>query len=376
MMSGGGHEIHYEGGRSPAYWESLAMDLRQHPEMPAVKRPIVILGAGAVVRYAHLPAYRMSGFEVSAIFDVKREAAEGLAREFGIPRVAATLREAVETAPAGAVFDIATPAAAVLETLQALPSGASVLVQKPMGEEIVQARAIREVCRARSLKMSVNFQLRTAPYSLAARDLIDRGSIGEILEVDVKVHVHTPWALWYFLELAPRMEIVYHSIHYLDFIRCLMGDPTSVKATTLKHPASPKLHSSRSAMLLNYDESRRAQVVTYHAHDYGPRHQVSQVRIEGTEGAITFQMGLNMNYPAGEKDFFEYALNDDRRWVSVPLEGSWFPHAFRGPMAAAMRWAGDDEAIPETYFEDAYKTMALVEACYRDAELPGTPVLD
>jgi predicted dehydrogenase len=352
------------------------MHLRQHPDPPAVKRPIVIIGSGAVVRYAHLPAYRMSGFEVASIFDVKREASESLAREFGIPRVAGTLQEAVTSAPTDAVFDVATPAAAVLETLQALPAGASVLVQKPMGEEISQARAIREVCRAKKLKLSVNFQLRTAPYSLAARDLIDQGLIGDILEVDVKVHVHTPWALWYFLELAPRMEIVYHSIHYLDFIRCLIGDPRTVKANTLKHPASPKLHSSRSAMLLDYGPDRRAQVVTYHAHDYGPRHQVSQVRIEGTKGAVTFQMGLNMNYPAGEKDFFEYALNTDRRWIPVPLEGSWFPHAFRGPMSAAMKWAGDDSAIPETNFEDAYKTMALVEACYRDSELPGTPVLD
>lgn len=351
------------------------MFLRQHPEPPIEKRPIVEIGAGAIVKHAHLPAYRMAGFEVASIFDVRPESAQALASEFGIPQVCADLGESVSTAPEGAVFDIATPAVAILETLRALPDGSAVLVQKPMGEEIGQARAIRDICREKGLKMAVNFQLRSAPYSLAARHLIAQGAIGDILEVDAKVHVHMPWALWYFLELAPRMEIVYHSIHYLDFIRCLLGDPRSVKANTLKHPASPKLHSSRSAMLLDYGPDVRAQVVTYHAHDYGPKHQLSQFVIEGTKGSIVFQMGLNMNYPEGSEDFLDFAIGGSS-WERIPLEGSWFPHAFRGPMTAVMNWAADDGCVPETNFEDAYRTMALVEACYLDAEKPGTPLPD
>src|SRR5690349_9333631 len=101
----------------------------------------------------------MAGFEVASIFDVRRESAEELAAEFVIPRVCSSLAESVATAPQGAVFDIATPAVAILETLEALPDGAAVLVQKPMGEEIGQARAIRDLCRAKRLKMAVNFQL-------------------------------------------------------------------------------------------------------------------------------------------------------------------------------------------------------------------------
>lgn len=351
------------------------MNLKQHPDSPVNKRPIVSIGAGAIVKHAHLPAYAMAGFEVASIFDIRGDSARELAEEFGIPRICETLEESVETAPPGAVFDIATPAVAILETLRALPDGAGVLIQKPMGEELGQARAIRDLCRVKSLKAAVNFQLRSAPYSLAARDLITKGAIGDILEVDVKVHVHMPWALWYFLELAPRMEIVYHSIHYLDFVRCLLGDPCSVKANTLKHPASPKLHSSRSAVLLDYGPDVRAQVVTYHAHDYGPEHQQSQVVIEGTKGAIVFQMGLNMNYPAGAEDYLDFAI-EGRPWERLPLEGSWFPHAFRGPMSAVMNWTSDDALVPETNFEDAYRTMALVEACYLDAERPGTGLPD
>ncbi|MEQ1935541.1 MAG: Gfo/Idh/MocA family oxidoreductase [Fimbriimonadaceae bacterium] len=239
-----------------------------------------------------------------------------------------------------------------------------------MGENLAQADAIVEICKAKGLRMAVNFQLRSAPYSLVARDIIDQGLIGEILEVEAAVCVHTPWAMWDFLEKAPRMEIVYHSIHYLDFIRCLLGNPVSVKANTLKHDASPKLHSSRSAMILDYGSRCRATVNTYHAHDYGPKHQRSEFRIEGTRGVIKFQMGLNMAYPKGERDWFEFCLAGGE-WQTVELEGSWFPHAFRGPMAAMMIWA-ESAIMPETNYLDALQTMWVVEACYTDAKRPGT----
>ena len=52
-------------------------------ELPRVPRPIVILGAGGIVRDAHLPAYRKAGFVVSAICDVNQDRARALAeRDF------------------------------------------------------------------------------------------------------------------------------------------------------------------------------------------------------------------------------------------------------------------------------------------------------
>jgi hypothetical protein len=57
--------------------------------MPATKRPIAIIGAGGIVRAAHLPAYRKAGFNVIGILDVLPEKATALAAEFGIPQVLA-----------------------------------------------------------------------------------------------------------------------------------------------------------------------------------------------------------------------------------------------------------------------------------------------
>jgi predicted dehydrogenase len=144
---------------------------------------------------------------VASIFDLNQERARSLAQTFAIPAVPESLGEAVSNAPPDAVFDIATPAAALLDILRQLPDGGGVLMQKPMGETLAEARQIRELCRAKKLKAAVNLQLRYGPAVRAARNLIEDGTIGQLHDMEVRVTVYTPWHLWTFLEAISRVEI-------------------------------------------------------------------------------------------------------------------------------------------------------------------------
>lgn len=351
--------------------------------LPRSPRPIVLIGAGGIVRDAHLPAYRLAGFTVAAIHDLDFDRARRLAADFGIPTVSPTLAAAVAGAPAGAVFDIAVPASALPGVLSALPDGAPVLIQKPFGENLAQARELLALCRLKKLRAAVNFQLRYAPAVLAARELIAAGAIGELHDIDVRVTVHMPWHLWTFLEQSARVEILYHSIHYLDLIRSFAGEPDGIYAKTLKSPLAPRLHSTRTAMILDYGERVRATVTTNHGHDFGLRHQESYIKWEGTHGAIKTQLGLLMDYPRGVRDYLEVCSFDSdsavagspaREWREEPLAGSWFPHAFIGTMAEVMRHADDADDVPPTHVEDAARTMALVEAAYESSARGATPI--
>ncbi len=143
--------------------------LQTTPPMPRKAAPIVSIGAGGIVNDAHLPAYRKAGFLVAGIYDLDGEKARRCAQAFGIPRVYESLDDAVKLAPQGAVFDVATPAAAILDILPRLPAGAGVLIQKPLGDDLAAARAICKLCQDKGLKAAVNFQLRYAPFVLAAR---------------------------------------------------------------------------------------------------------------------------------------------------------------------------------------------------------------
>ncbi len=348
--------------------------LLQQTALPAAPRPIVCLGAGGIVKTAHLPAYRIAGFSVVSIFDLVPEKARALADAFHIPRVCSTLSEAIASAPPGAVFDLAVPAPAILASLQVLPRGAAVLIQKPLGETIAEAREIVALCAERQLTAAVNFQLRYAPNILAARSLITQGAIGELHDLEVRVTVFTPWQLWTFLERAPRVEILYHSIHYVDLIRSFFGEPQGVQAKTTRHPATPNLAATRTQLMLDYGDVRRAGIATNHGHDFGRAHQESYVKWEGTRGAIKAGLGVLLNYPAGEPDTLEYCSRDASgppAWVSVPLEGAWFPHAFIGPMADVMRFANGEIAELPTRVADAFNTMAVVEAAYQSSASGG-----
>lgn len=350
----------------------------QRPDLPRAPRPIVVLGAGGIVHDAHLPAYRLAGFPVAGLYDRVEERARKLAAEFGVPRVYATLAEAVAAAPADAVFDVAVPAAAQPELLAALPDGAAVLVQKPLGEDLAQARALLDLCRRKRLRAATNFQLRYAPSIIAARDLLAAGVIGELHDLEVRVTVYMPWQLWTFLEGLPRVEILYHSVHYVDLIRSFLGEPRGVYCKTLRHPLTQKLASTRTTMALDYGDLLRATITTNHGHVFGPRHQESYVKWEGTRGAIKARLGLLLDYPKGEPDTLEVCtLDRDGRpgpWEAIPIEGSWYPHAFIGTMASVMRCAaGETDTIP-TAVEDAARTMAVVEAAYASSAAGATPI--
>lgn len=343
--------------------------VRQSWPRPSAPRPIVIIGAGGIVTDAHLPAYRLAGFPVAGVYDLDAGRAQQVAEKWDTSAFA-TLDQAIATR--GAVYDLALPPGAHLDVLPKLPDGAAVLLQKPMGRDLAEATAILAICRKKSLKAAVNFQLRFSPMFLAVADAIERGWLGDILDVEVHLNLVTPWQLFPFLKGMPRVEIAVHSIHYLDTIRALLGNPTGIHARTLGHP-STDLAQTRTSALLDYGRSRRVTLSINHNHDFGRKFQDASFRVEGDKGAAMVKLGLLLNYPEGEPDEL-WITRRGEGWTEVPLSGKWFPHAFIGTMSNVQRFAaGEDERLV-TGVEDSWHTMALVEAAFESAALPATPV--
>lgn len=348
--------------------------LRQAWPSPARPQPIVLIGAGGIAQNAHLPAYREAGLPVLGLFDVVVDVAHQVAAKHGVERVYASLAEAA--AEPGVVFDVAVPAGAVLGVLQALPVGSAVLIQKPLGRDLAEARRIVACCEERRLTAAVNFQLRFSPNMLALADALERSLLGQVRDVEVRVNVLTPWHLWDFLKGIPRHEILYHSIHYLDLMRALFGEPRSVLCRVTRNPDLPDHSDTASATLLDYGPERRVMVSTNHAHDFGNRHAMSALKVEGTRGAAVAKLGVNLDYPRGAPDELELALGSGGPFQRLPLRGSWFHQAFEGPMSNLQRFVAGEDPTLRTQVSDALRTMALVEACYLSSSSPGTPLPD
>ena len=354
------------------------LEIKQQVKLPQNPPPIMSIGLGGIVHDAHYPAYKIAGFNVFGGYDLSSDRANMMQEKFSIPTVFPSIKVMVEQAPQDVIYDVAVPGSAVLDVLKQLPDGSAVLVQKPMGENLEQAKSLLALCREKKLKAAINFQLRFAPFIIAARDMIERGLIGDLYDLEARVQVNTPWQLWQFLYSIPRVEILYHSIHYVDLFRSFMGNPHSVYAKTLNHPIADEISGgTRSNIIMDYGDNPRVNILTNHGHDYHPSMQESYFKFEGSKGAIKATTGLLMNYPDGVPDRFEYILRDeaDKGWQSLEINGSWFPEAFIGTMSSLMRYVqGETNQLP-TSVEDAIHTMAVVEAAYQSSENGGTSIL-
>jgi predicted dehydrogenase len=347
-------------------------ELLQAWPLPRGPRPIVVIGAGSIVRDAHLPVYARLGMPVAGIFDLDASAAETCARSFGLPRVFGSLEDA--TAAPDVVFDLAVPPGAIADIVERLPRGSVVLIQKPLGRDLGEARRIASICSERALSAAVNFQLRFAPNMLALADAIRRGLMGDITDIEVRINLQTPWQYWAFLRGVPRLEVLMHSIHSLDLIRSLVGEPAGVYCRGARHPDLPEYADARTSIILDYGDELRCSLTMNHTHDFGARFAMSQIKVEGTHGAAIAKLGINLNYPHGEPDELLVVGRGNGEWTSVPLRGSWFLEAFEGPMSNLQRFAAGDDSALVSPVEDALRTMAVVEACYESSMHGATPV--
>lgn len=342
--------------------------------LPKEPRPIVIIGAGGIVRDAHLPAYNKAEFPVWGIVNRTESRAISLATQFGISNVFQDLKSAIDNAPKHAIYDLALMPEQYVETLNSLPDNSAVLIQKPLGHNLEQARILLEICRRKNLVAAVNTQLRFAPYVQKLRKLVAQGVLGDIFDFEIRISVNTPWELFPHVFGLERLEITMHSVHYIDLIRSIFGDPDSISAITVCHPTKTEIATTRSTQIFRYkNRTLRAVIDTNHDNSFGTKYQDSFIQIQGTKGSIRIQMGLLLNYPIGEPDSFELFLSDqpDRGWETIAIDGSWFPEAFIGSMGSLHCFLEGSVSDLPTSVEDVIHTMELVESAYLSSEVEG-----
>jgi len=340
--------------------------LKQMWPMPSAPRPIVLIGAGAIVRDAHLPGYARHGLPVAGIYDIDRPRAEALAERFGVGRVFATLAEAM-AAGSEVVFDIALPPQALRDVLPTLPRGAAALIQKPLGMSAGEAHELAAILSARQVTAAVNFQMRLTPAMVAVEEAVKRGLFGTVTEVEVRLACRTPWEDWPFMATLDHIELPLHSIHYLDWIRAVIGMPQAVYARALPHPDNPDRADARSSIILDYGDTVRCCLTLNHTHKWGPRHESCEFRVEGTEGAAVVGLGYMYDQPKGRPETLEM-IQVGEDWQAVPLAGARVPDSFAAVMANLQRFAAGEDSRLLTDIGESVATMELVEACMRSSD--------
>jgi predicted dehydrogenase len=334
------------------------------PRMPARRdRGIGIVGAGGIVRYAHLPAYRSAGFKVAGITDIDVDRARQVAAEQHIPTVYPDL-DALLDDPAVEILDVAVyPGAQPAIVERAVEVGKHVLCQKPFALDYATGLRMVEMAEAAGLKLAVNQQMRWDAGIRYSKLLLDRGLLGQPVYATIQVHVSTDWTLWPWILASARHELLYHSIHYQDSLRYLFGLPDLVYTSGTRQPGEAAAGETKTLTVWTFDSGLHVLIDVNHGVWADDRYAI--FRFEGTDGVIKGTIGLMYDYPHGRPDTLAFATRDHpQRWHEPVLETRWVPDAFVGPMASLM-CAIEDGGEPETSGRDNLMTLQTVFAGYR-----------
>ena len=344
------------------------LDLDYKPHMPPkTDYGIGIVGCGGIVQYAVLPTYKKHGLNVLACHDINHATAESVAAEFDIPNVYGNLEELL-TNPAIEIVEISVPPRYQLEIARTcIAAGKHLLCQKPLADTLPHAAEIVRLAREGSVKLAVNQQLRWGQGLRAAKTLIRKGWIGQVVDASIQVSVNTPWQMWPWLAISPRLEVQYHSIHYIDAMRSILGDPIWITSRHARNPLQGEIvGETKTITVMDYDTDLQVLIADNHynhSDDY-----FAVFRFIGTEGHITGTLGAMYNYPDGRPDTLQWSSTryyPEKRF-EAKLEGKWIPDAFIGPTASLMQ-AIQEDGVPETDGHDNLQTLRVVEAAYLSA---------
>ncbi len=336
------------------------------------------IGAGMIMAECHLAAYKQAGFDVVAIASRTPSKAAAVAARWGIATVHAT-PEGLIADPSVQILDIAYPPdqqPALIRAALRQPHIKAILAQKPLALTLVDAIALRDEAAAAGKIISVNQNMRYDQSMRVLRQLLDQGDLGDIVFAQIDMHAIPHWQE--FLAGYDRLTLANMSVHHLDILRFLFGDPTEITTLTRTDPRTAFAHSDGITLsTLRFPSGVLAVSLEDvwsgpHAAGYADDQHIT-FRVEGTRGVARGSIG----WPTGVPSTLTYASQDTTagQWVTPTWDTMWFPHAFIGVMEQLQHAVAIGTA-PALSIADNEKTMALVEAGYRSIASGRTVRLD
>lgn len=328
---------------------------------------IGVIGGGMIVSEVHLAAYKEAGFKVGAIASRTLDKTRKIAERYGIPKVHGTPKALIAD-PSIEILDIAYPPdqqPALIRAALKQPHIKAILAQKPLALSLREAIKLRDEAKAAGKVLSVNQNMRFDQSMRVLKQIIDGGELGDIVFAQIDMHAIPHWQT--FLEKYDRLTLANMSVHHLDVLRFLFGEPKEITSLSRKDPRTSFKHKDGICVsTLKFGSG----VMALSLEDVwsGPREEgydndiFIAWRVEGTEGVAKGTIG----WPNGKPSTLTYNSKQTTsgKWVTPKWETHWFPHAFIGVMEQ-LQYALRSKTRPELNVADNVKTMALVEAGYK-----------
>lgn len=143
------------------------------------------IGVGGIATGRHIPTFRtFDDVEITAIQDVNVERAMKVANELNIPEVCSTIEDMYPHVDAVVVSTPNKFHASI--SIDAMNNGKHVLCEKPMAMSTEECNAMIEAEERNGVKLHIAYHYRFMKEAIAAKKIIERGTIGDPLVVRVK----------------------------------------------------------------------------------------------------------------------------------------------------------------------------------------------
>jgi predicted dehydrogenase len=190
-----------------------------------------------------LLAYATAGFPVVAIASRQAEKAAEVAKRWKIATVHQTPHELIEN-PDVEIVDIAFPPDQQPELIRhALKQKhvRGILAQKPLAMDFATAKALVEEAAATDKVLSVNQNMRFDQSMRVLKQLLERNELGMAVLGTIEMRAVPHWQP--FLASYDRLTLLNMSIHHLDVLRFLFGEPSEISTAVRADPRTEFQHT-------------------------------------------------------------------------------------------------------------------------------------
>ena len=321
------------------------------PRDPQRYRPgIGLIGCGGITHY-HLEAYRAAKYDVVALSDVDRAAAEARQAEFYPSAKVCTDHRELLRLDSVEVVDVAThPEVRVALVEDALRAGKHVLSQKPFVLDLDVGERLADLADKQGVRLAVNQNGRWAPHFSYIREAVRAGLIGDVAGVHCGVHWDHGWVQGTSFENIRDLILYDFAIHWFDFLTTVMGDQRAkrVYASATKSITQKVEPSLLGQAAVEYPHAQASLVFDGDV----PHGSWDRTLVSGSK-AIIRSAGVDLKAQRLE-------IVTDDGIVSPYLEGTWFPDGFHGTMGELL-CAIEEKREPS---HSARNNLRSLELCF------------
>jgi predicted dehydrogenase len=280
----------------------------------AGKKRAVVVGCGGMGKGWMRNVRENARTELAGVVDIRKEAAEAAAKEFGLPadRAFTDLGAAVDACKADFVCDITIPEAHCPTTVAALGRGLPVIGEKPLADSMDAARRMREASAKAGKLYMVSQSRRYEVNHVSYAEAIKAGLIGEVTTVNCDFYIGAHFGG--FRDAMESPLILDMAIHHFDMCRFFVGaDAKAVYAHEFNPKGSWYKGDVAASAIFELD---RGIVFTYRGSWCAEGSHTSwngNWRVIGTEGTLLFeqdQFPRGQRLKRGGKDGFHRELED------------------------------------------------------------------